>query len=182
MFERYTEQCKTALYFARQAALRDSATAIDSGHLLFGLLTEEENRANTIFQLRERLPEDTKRQTYLANASTVGAAISLTDDGKRTLAFATREADQMKDYWIDTEHLVLGILRERENSTTAKLRASGLELNTSRHLVIKNRDTRPLRPNPVLWWADGRPSHAALAAFLIGILTALILLGLGWSR
>ena len=36
----------------------------------------------------------------------------LADDAKKALARTGWEADAMNDYWIDTEHLLLGILGE----------------------------------------------------------------------
>jgi len=38
--------------------------------------------------------------------------LRLTDEVKRTLAYASMEADAMGDGWVDTDHLLLGILRE----------------------------------------------------------------------
>jgi hypothetical protein len=109
--------------------------------------------------------------------------IGLGGDGKRILAYTAREANRLRDYWIDAEHLVLGILREGRNAAATRLRAVGLEIETSRQLVIERKDTRPPRPNPVLWWARRRPLGMALAVvFFLGVFAALILLGFGGAR
>ena len=61
--------------------------------------------------------------------------IGLGGDGKRILAYTAREANRLRDYWIETEHLVLGILRERENAAAVKLGVAGLDLERSRQLL-----------------------------------------------
>ena len=137
MFQRYTDETKRAIYFAAQLALRESAEVIDSNHLLRGLLTDSESRANTIFRLCQLFPEDaayqstlkslqvnnqckltirqTSRQSSFQKKKVAPNMIGLGGDEKRILAYTAREANRLRDYWIDTEHLVLGILRESDN-------------------------------------------------------------------
>jgi len=181
MFKRYTEECKRAIFIAQQVALYKSAEALDSSHLLIGLLAQKECRSNKLFGLRELLPDDGHipadrgKWTFSKDKT-----IPLSSDGKRTIAYAGREANQLRDYWIDTEHLVLGILREESSSAAAKLRAVGLELESCRQLVISNKKSRPATPDPVLWWVRHRPVGfvaVAVVLFALGIATALILLG-----
>jgi ATP-dependent Clp protease ATP-binding subunit ClpC len=183
MFERYTDRCKIAVFFARQTALCRDATAIDSNHLLFGILIAN-RKGGDIFRLRELLPEDGAQQDVIANQPLIkGRNVPLTDDAKRVLAYTAREANRLLEYWIDTEHLVLGILREENNAAAAKLRGVGLKLKVCRQLVAKNRGSRPPRPNLLIWWLRQVPSLIVPvilpAVFLLGIMVALCLLEFG---
>jgi ATP-dependent Clp protease ATP-binding subunit ClpC len=183
MFNRYTDECKRAIFFAQQIALHEGVTAINSSHLLLGLLREVDSRANSIFRLRELLPAEVAHLVALRKQQLVKGTIPLSTDGKRVVAYTAREANHLRDYWIDTEHLVLGILRENENPAAARLRAIGLDIERSRQSVIENKSSRPARPNPVLWWARRRPLGIILpVAFFLGVIVALILLGLGGAR
>ncbi len=186
MFKRYTEECKRAIFIAQQVALYKGAAAIDSSHLLVGLLTQKECRANVIFGLRELLPDeahipaDRGKWTF-----TKDKTVPLSSDGKCALVETTREANRLRDYWIETEHLVLGILREDENAGAAKLRAVGLNIETARQRVIEAKNTRPTRPDPVLWWGRKRRGAIGIALvvmFLLGIIVAIKLLGFGGQR
>jgi hypothetical protein len=56
MFERYTEQARRAIFYARVAAFRNGAPAIDSSHLLYGVMWEDAPRAQKLFGLREVFP------------------------------------------------------------------------------------------------------------------------------
>jgi hypothetical protein len=67
-----------------------------------------------LFRLREIFPLHCgcpKRFTSLESAPKSNP--QLTDDAKRILARTAWEADAARDYWIDTEHLLLGILGEK---------------------------------------------------------------------
>jgi ATP-dependent Clp protease ATP-binding subunit ClpA len=199
MFDRYTEDTKKAIYFAAHTALHEDAAEITSAHLLLGLVTNAKSRANNIFRLCEMLPDETARQSSLKIAEnwdlvieqtsprppakkeqTAAITINLGQDGKRILAYTASEANLLQDYWIDDEHLVLGILRENENAAAIRLRAIGLDLETARRRIVENIRSRPQRPNPVIWWVRRRSIGLALVVvFLLGVLTALTLLGFG---
>jgi ATP-dependent Clp protease ATP-binding subunit ClpC len=204
MFQRYTLEIKRAIYFSAQRALYERAQAIDSSHLLLGLLTDDDSRADKLFRLRELLPQETAKQLAL-NDQNVGNKCELelrhvpgkaaeekqvdpnetrmSPEGKRILACTIREANRLEDYWIDSEHLVLGILKDGENAAATRLREVGLDLENSRRCVIENSASRPRRSNPVLWWVGRRPLGVALSiAFVLGIIAALYLFGFVGGR
>jgi ATP-dependent Clp protease ATP-binding subunit ClpC len=205
MFQRYTDATKRAIYFAAQLALYENAAVIESTHLFRGLLTDSGSRANDIFRLHQLLPEDAAKQSALKSqqpnnkcelilkeassrpafrqAKVAPNTIGLGKDGKRILAYAVREANGLLDYWIDTEHLVLGILRAHENAAASTLRAAGLDLDAARQHVIESKNTRPARPDPVLWWVYRRPLGVLLPiVFLVGLIVAFVLLGVGGAK
>ena len=180
MFERYTEEGKRAIFVAQQIAVYTGAEAIDSSHLLIGLLAQKECRANTVFSLRELLPQEGHTPTDRGKWTYIKGNIPLNGAGRRVLSQTALEANRLRDYWIDTEHFVLGILGEGNTASAAKLRDAGLDLESCRQLVVSHKDSRPSRPNPVLWWVCRRPfGFVTLAMFLfaIGVTAALILLG-----
>jgi ATP-dependent Clp protease ATP-binding subunit ClpC len=113
MFERYTESAKRAIFYARAVTIINGAPAIDSIHLLCGLMWDKNSRAQNLFGLRERFP------SYCGFPHKSGAVratssqnMQLTLDAKRILARTASEAAAMHDDWIGTDHLLLGILRE----------------------------------------------------------------------
>src|SRR5215475_7293772 len=120
MFERYTESNRRAVYFAREAALHADANQISADHLLLGLLREPSNRVNVLFDLRDKFPEEAKSQAALAKFADPHD-IPLANESKRILAYAAEEADRIKSYPIGTEHLLLGVLREKKSTAARKL-------------------------------------------------------------
>jgi hypothetical protein len=53
------------------------------------------------------------------------------------------EADAMGDAWIDTDHLLLGILAEPGSLPAQHLAKAGITLEDARHVVMENRSSRP---------------------------------------
>jgi ATP-dependent Clp protease ATP-binding subunit ClpA len=66
----------------------------------------------------------------------------LTDEVKKILARTAMEADAMRDYWIDAEHLLLGILAEPNCTAARNLAKAGITLKSARRVVIENKASR----------------------------------------
>jgi ATP-dependent Clp protease ATP-binding subunit ClpC len=162
MFERYTESARRAIFYARAMAIFGRASAIDSVHLLSGLMWPDNSRAQVLFHLREKFPQYCKRQRNSALVS-VSSHLPLTDDAKKILAYSAMEADAMGDAWVDTDHLLLGILCESGCQAAQQLTAAGLTLENARPVVMENRSSRPdygpviplgQSPSPRVWFVS----------------------------
>jgi ATP-dependent Clp protease ATP-binding subunit ClpA len=146
MFERYTESARRAIFYARAVTFLNDAPAIDSSQLLYGLMWEADSRAQIFFGLREKFPLYCQRPYKAAHFTRVLKRRDmplLTDDTKRILARTAMEADGMGDYWIETEHLLVGILAEPESTAAQHLAKAGITLEDARRLVIENKPSRP---------------------------------------
>jgi ATP-dependent Clp protease ATP-binding subunit ClpC len=165
MFERYTESARRAIFYARAITIINNAPKIDSTHLLWGLMWPNLSRAQELFRLREKFPQYSKRpQRSLLVKTLKGPDLPLTDESKRTLAWSAIEADAMRDPWLDTDHLLLGMLRESECQTAQQLNAVGITLENARVIVAENRSSRPdygpvlplgAAPSMLAWFASG---------------------------
>lgn len=145
MFERYTESARRSIFFARYITLMNEASGIDPTHLLCALMWEENYRANVLFRLREIFPMHRGRPYKCADYELVKAAAGppLTDESKKVLTQARLEADAMDDFWIDTEHLLLGILSGLTCAAAQHLAKAGFHLADARRTVIENKSSRP---------------------------------------
>ena len=109
--------------------------------------------------------------------ATTQANLPLTLASKRILAYTAEEANRMDDYWVDTDHLVLGILRERDCAAAARLESSGITIEQVRtqvaHSATEEHEYPPTRAS---WW-DYRPTtmtgQLAAAAYLLLIVVLL---------
>ena len=180
MFERYTEPARRAIFFARAIAIINKAPAIDSSNLLWGLMWPDTSRAQVLFGLREKFPQYGQRpQNSLLYATWKGQDLHLTDEVKKILYYSSKEADAMGDAWVDTDHLLLGILCISDCQAAQQLNAVGLTLENARATVIENRPSRPdygpviplgTTPSPRVWlkskwrWWKARWSEKRFAA------------------
>jgi ATP-dependent Clp protease ATP-binding subunit ClpA len=145
MFERYTEPARRAIFYARAVAVLNAAPAIDPSHLLYGLMWGGDSRAQTLFRLREVFPLFCGCPHKFADlkAVTQPEGPPLTYDSKKIVARAAMQADSLLDGWIDTEHLLLGILAEPACLAAKHLRMAGITLKNARQIVLDNKPSRP---------------------------------------
>lgn len=115
MFERYTEKARRVIFFARYEASHYGSPAIDTEHLLLGLLREEkrislllgEGAAKAIrTHIDARAPKHEPIPTSID--------LPLSHAAKQILKRASEEADRLNHRHIGSEHLFLGLLREKD--------------------------------------------------------------------
>ena len=163
MFERCTEPTRRAIYFAHVLAVVSEASKITSVNLLAGLLFGDDSRAQLTFELRERFPMYCGCPSKFETMPRPLTAPTLTNKSKMILAWAEKEAGYLGDYGIDTEHLLLGILRVRECPAARYLARMGLTLETARKTVLANKPSRPdYGPIPRWWRIKNRLLRMAL--------------------
>jgi len=138
MFERYTEPARRAIFFAVYEAKRFGSTHIEPEHLLLGLLHDPQSLANKLFGLNAhadslRLKMEQKYPSL--NPRPKNGDLPLSDSGKRVLIHAAEEADRIGNPLIDTEHMLLGLLCEKESHAAKLLSEVGVELASARHIV-----------------------------------------------
>jgi len=155
MFERYTERARRVIFFARYETSILGSKTIETEHLLLGLLREE---TNLLQRLLERPDIEADMRARIKARITAGPKIStsvdlpLSDACKRILQYSGEEASRMNHQFIGTEHLLLGILREKGCLAEELLTEAGVSLDAARDAVAKA--SPPDRPVP----AESSPS------------------------
>ena len=114
MFERFTDKARRVVVLAQEEARRLGHTQIGTEHILLGLLREEDGSAAQALEslgvgleaARARVEADAGR------GSGQSGHIPFTPEAKRTLELSLREALQLGENYIDTEHILLGLVRD----------------------------------------------------------------------
>lgn len=140
MFERFTEQARRVLFFARYEASQLGSTAIGSEHLLLGLLREGKGLTGRIFERAGLDSVDVHMEIGQAAAGRPKIAthveIPIAPDAKAALQHAADEADRLRHGHIGGEHLLLGLLHLPESAAGAILMRGGLRLEAVRESVV----------------------------------------------
>ena len=136
MFERYTDDARRAMFFARHAATLSGSIRIESEHLLFGLVREGGPSLLQLVptlseQIRERIPDETSD----SESSSPPLIMPLSDECKWILAYAADEADSLKHRHIASEHFLLAILREDSCAAARLLSKLGARLEVLRQRI-----------------------------------------------
>jgi ATP-dependent Clp protease ATP-binding subunit ClpC len=147
MFERYTEQARRAIFYARYESGCQLAKAISTAHILIGLTRDIGSRADRVGSLNEHTarlrtelaipcpPKNTKGRDLMSD-------MRLNDNSKMVLAYAAQEAGLDDSYTIDTDHLLRALLRF-PNEASAALSSISLDLATAQTLSRRNRAEFP---------------------------------------
>jgi uncharacterized protein (TIGR03435 family) len=156
VFERYTDAARRMLFFARYEADQSGSVSVESVHLLLGLIREAEGNAALLLRRApvqlEALRMDAENGARTEEQSEPDEN-RLSSTVRRILRCATEEADRLLDAGIDTEHVLLGILRDGKSAAASILAARGVRLDAIRgdvvHLRSKQRPPESPSPRPV---------------------------------
>lgn len=181
VFQRYRDPAKRAIYYARMEAVHRNQDVITPRDLLMGLTWDADTRADRIAALKRRacLLRGTSNLPYLPSTATpykTERKIPLSREGKFVLAYAAEEADHAGDYWIDTDHLLRGLMRVSSDATEA-LALLGMSLDEMRVASDGDRLSTPAPPvglvrSALEWWSRYRAW--VLFAIMIGGLILLL--------
>jgi len=129
MFERYTDKARRVIFFARYEASGLGSPHIEPQHLLLGILRECKSPFDpprfplgSREELRKRIEDRVPKLEPLSTS----VDLPLAPETKRILAYAAEEAQVLNHAHIGTEHMLLGILRERDSFAAKLLSEYGL--------------------------------------------------------
>jgi ATP-dependent Clp protease ATP-binding subunit ClpB len=134
-----TVKSQEALEAARSIAEENGNQAIEPEHLLIALLREDEGIPASILKkaganvdyVRTKADESVKKFPRISGGGVANQYIS--QPLAKVLDAAEREATQMKDEFVSTEHILLAFLSEKDTDSFKILTSQGL----NRELVLK---------------------------------------------
>ncbi len=132
--ERFTTKAQAALQDAQRIAREHSQQEIDGEHLLAALLAQPEGLIQPLFQklgvplpqLSAELQEALQRRVKVQGG---GAEPFLGQSLKKALDAAEAQAGKLKDEYVSTEHLLLGLLQEPSAALKKIFQTAGLKPN-----------------------------------------------------
>ena len=130
-FDKFTDRARKVLVLAQDEARGLHQPYVGTEHILLGLIQEKEGLAA---QALERLNikydavvQAIRQVVTIDESADVSGHLSFTPREKRVLENSLREAMQMGQSYISTEHLLLGIVREGEGTALDVLGRLGVK-------------------------------------------------------
>jgi ATP-dependent Clp protease ATP-binding subunit ClpC len=152
MFERYVDRARRVIFFARYEASALASSSIDTEHLLLGLLREGAGTAGKVFKRTgltyEVVRRDVEARGRPQTPTPTSVDMPLSSEAMLVLQHAGEEAKQMGAPNVDTEHLLLGLLRESESLAADILTSKGLRLEDVRKEVRLRSPAKEAAPRP----------------------------------
>ena len=140
MFQLYTEKARRTIFSARYEASRYGSPYIETEHLLLGVIREDQRwtvplqKPDIIQRIREQIES---RSNAFPKIPTSGD-LPLSNESKRVLAYSAEEAERLSHRHIGTEHLLLGLMREKKTFAATILQQHGFGLEQLRKELGKS--------------------------------------------
>jgi len=166
VFERFTEQARQMVVLAMEESRALKHNEVGSEHLLLGMAALKDGVAPTVLAeaglTLERVRQQVVRLLGEGQEEMRSGSIPFTPRAKQVFQFSLREAQRLGDTSIDSEHLLLALLRSKEAlpDVTAQiidelgvdidtLRDEALRVRQERSVAERVRRARPAREQPL---------------------------------
>ena len=137
-YERFTDDARKVMQVANQEAQRFNHPLISTEHLLFALLRD----VDTALLLkkfnvdRHRIRRELEQVMQCGPEMNAIGKLPLTPMVERVLTYSKKEALELGNNYVGTEHLLLGLLRETESVAVQVLMNHGVKPEKVRQEVL----------------------------------------------
>jgi uncharacterized protein (TIGR02246 family) len=148
MFERYTEQARRVIFFARYEASQYGSPTIETEHLLLGLFREAGqflaalHGTGTLQSIRA----DVETRITPGEQFSTSVEVPLSEESRNILHYALHSADRLGHSRVEPVHFLLGILREEQCLAAKILRERGLKGSDVEKDAVRLGKENPGRP------------------------------------
>jgi ATP-dependent Clp protease ATP-binding subunit ClpC len=139
MFERFTDRARRVVVLAQEEARMLNHNYIGTEHILLGLIHEGEGVAAKALELLGISLEAVRQQVEEIigqGQQAPSGHIAFTPRAKKVLELSLREALQLGNNYIGTEHILLGLIREGDGVAAQVLVKFGADLARTRQHVL----------------------------------------------
>ena len=131
----FTDGVKRVMQLAREESARLGHNYIGTEHLLLGIIKDGKGKAVTVLT-NLGLNLETVKQSIEDYVATSGGTMTIgevpfTPRAKQILEVAANEAKEMKTQFVDIEHLLLALLKDKEGVAAQILAAFGVDYKTA---------------------------------------------------
>jgi ATP-dependent Clp protease ATP-binding subunit ClpC len=147
MFERFTDRARRVVVLAQDEARQLNHDYIGTEHILLGLIHEGDGVAARALEAMgislAAVRQGVEQVIGKGDAPPGGGHIPFTPRAKKVLELSLREALQLGQDYIGTEHILLGLIREGEGVAAQVLVRLGADLHRVRQEVLHLLAGRP---------------------------------------
>ena len=141
MFKRFTERARRVIILAREEAELYRHEYLGTEHILQGVMKDGGGIAVAIIQKTgtdlTQLKKELEKNLPRSSSSLIVGDIPFTSRAKKILEFAVEEARSLNHNYIGTEHLLLGLLKEKEGVACRILNGFGVYFDDVKERIIE---------------------------------------------
>jgi len=160
VWQRFTGPATRVVQYAQEWARKLGGNTVGTEHLLLGLLRESDGVAARVLERLGvslgRVRSEIRRQLgFIDNRISTEGPISWSPDARRALELAQKEASELNPRlglpnYIDTEHILLGLIGERKGKAARILSTIGIDARRVRREVetmLGGTESKPEQPS-----------------------------------
>ena len=137
-FAKFTERGQRALLAAQAEAAGLGRSYVGTEHLLLGVLTEPGASSAVLTGISlDKAREEIVQMLGKGDEELKGKQMVYTPRTKKVIEQSVREARDLKQNYVSTEHILLALMREREGVAAHVLIKMGLDLSKAREELLK---------------------------------------------
>lgn len=140
MFERFTDRARRVVVIAQEEAKKLGHGNIGTEHLLLGLTHTDADitaKALVSFKLTQDGLRAKVEEVFGRGDWTSSGHVPFTPRAKKVLELSLREALQLGDDFIGSQHIMLGLIREGDGRAIELLKLHDVDLNKLRQEVVR---------------------------------------------
>ena len=141
MFKRFTERARRVIILAREEAELYRHEYLGTEHILQGVIKDGGGIAVAILQKSAvdlaQLKKELEKSLPRSSNSLIIGDIPFTSRAKKVLEFAVEEARSVNHNYIGTEHLLLGLLKEKEGVACRVLNSFGMYFEDVKEKILE---------------------------------------------
>jgi len=148
VFMRFNEETRQVLLRAHDEALRRGHRYIDTEHILLGVVAENSGIASEVLNSLGVYPDKVRAAIHFVIGKEVKRAgkkreVILAPRAKRAIELAVEEAQRLASSYVGGDHLLLGLLREREGLAFHILDSFRVTEEALREALLNPKSRRP---------------------------------------
>lgn len=121
MYERFTDRARKVMQLANQEAQRFNHEYVGTEHILLGIIKEGSNNSAQLLagmdiDLRKVRLEVEKRMQHGPDQVNIVGKLPQTPRAKRVIELSIEAAREYGQNYVGTEHMLMGLIREKEGS------------------------------------------------------------------
>ncbi len=162
--ERMTQKTQEAISHAHQIAMARNHNQIETEHLLFALLDQDDSLVANLIGRVGGKPNDIKREMEsaldtLPKVHGANVEVYASNNVQRALAIGWKRAQEMKDEFLSVEHILLAILELKHTPASQVLQRQGV----TSELILKA--MKEIRGNKRVTDPDAESKYQALEKY-----------------
>ncbi|MBU3916860.1 AAA family ATPase, partial [bacterium] len=143
--ERFTRLAEETIYTAHRIVSESSQQRMEAEHLLLALLEQQEGIVSEIFKKTKSGTKALESDLYdyierLEKKSLKNEEVYLSHSCEQIIKKAEYEADQLRDEYLNPEHLLLGIIAHTGTTASSMLRKKGIDSKKIQAVIKESRE------------------------------------------